>query len=128
MVAEEIQAHELLDRSTLETLFSLGERRGKDLLGQLFGLFLEQGPKSFASLGAALDAGDASEVKAVAHSLKGSYRSLGVPRLAEISRRLEEDGAAGNLERGPVLLTELEKSFEQTRVALKAFLEEKKSS
>ena len=50
MAAEDLQTQELLDRTTLETLASLGERRGKDLLGQLFGLFLDQGPKSFEAL------------------------------------------------------------------------------
>ncbi len=122
MAVEDPTAVELLDESILQTLSMLGERRGKDLLGQLFGLFLEQGPKGFTSLRQALASGDAVQVKSTAHSLKGSYRSLGTPRLAEFSRRLEEMGSSGELEGGESVVAELESCFAQTSEALRSFL------
>ena len=127
MAPENSQTAELLEISILDTLATLGERRGKDLLGQLFSLFLEQGPKGFGELRKALDEGNAGEVKSVAHSLKGSYRSLGTPRLAELSRRLEELGTSGRLAGGQEVLSELETCFDQTSEALKHFLDAKKA-
>ena len=122
MGGQDPAAVDLLDESILQTLSMLGERRGKDLLGQLFGLFLEQGPTSFSSLRGALASGDAAEVKSTAHSLKGSYRSLGTPRLAELSRQLEEMGSSGQLAGGESILAELELCFGQTSEALRSFL------
>ena len=122
MGPENSQVAELLDMSILETLATLGERRGKDLLGQLFGLFQEQGPKGFATIRQALESGNATEIKSMAHSLKGSYRSLGTPRLAELSRQMEEKGSTGRLDGGAELLAELELCFEHTQKALGDFL------
>ncbi len=122
MGGQDPAAVDLLDESILQTLSMLGERRGKDLLGQLYGLFLEQAPTSFSSLRQALASGDADGVKSTAHSLKGSYRSLGTPRLAELSRQLEEMGSSGQLEGGETILAELESCFGQTSEALQSFL------
>lgn len=121
MSQEEAPA-ELLDLSMLETLSMLGNRRGKDLLGQLFGLYLEQGPEGFAKMRTALAAGRSTDLKGVAHSLKGSYRSLGTPRLAAISKELEDKGSAGDLQGCDVLLDQLEQAFEETTVALRELL------
>ena len=128
MGADDQKPGDLLDLTTLETLALLGERRGKDLLGQLFGLFQDQGPKSFASLRSAVAAGSSAEVKSVAHSLKGSYRSLGTPRLAEISLRLEEKGTNGDLDGAGELVDDLEQCFLDTTRALQGFLESKTST
>ena len=122
MNQESTFAEALLDLTMLETLSSLGERRGKDLLGQLFGLYLQQGPEGFAKMRSALAVDDSAEIKSVAHSLKGSYRSLGTPRLAEISKQLEEKGTTGDLSGGGDLLDELEQTFDATTVALREFL------
>ena len=122
---EGASTEELLDLSILETLHSLGERRGKDLLGQLFGLFQQQGPQGFEQIRSALAVQQPSEIKSVAHGLKGSYRSLGTPRLAEICRVLEEKGGTGDLSGGEALLSELEEVFESTVAALKDFLASK---
>ncbi|MEM6792918.1 MAG: Hpt domain-containing protein [Acidobacteriota bacterium] len=113
----------LLDLETLDTLRQLGRRRGRDLLGQLFGLFSDQGPESFAKLRRAALEGDAETVREVAHSLKGSYRSLGTPRLAKRCEALEERGrGGGDLAGLSSALDELERDFVQTREALELFL------
>ena len=105
----------------------LGERRGKDLLGQLFDIFLDQGPKGFAEIRDALQTGNAEQVKSVAHSLKGSYRSLGTPRIAELSRLLEDLGARGETDGGEAILDQLETCFEETSAALQTFLDARKA-
>ena len=113
----------VLDTSILQTLISLGQRRGRDLLGQLTQIFLDQGPKSFAHLRTAISEGNTKEVHETAHSLKGSYQSLGMPRLGELSRQLEEQGRTGDLSMSSETLRRLEETFETTRVELAAYLE-----
>lgn len=119
---------DLLDFNVLNTLVDLGRRRGKDLLGQLFSLFLQQGPVSIQKLHAAVAAVDLEAVKSEAHSLKGSYRSLGLPRLAEICRRLEVSSTNGDLGDGQELLVALDQAYEMTSAALGAFINERGAS
>ncbi|MEO1365566.1 MAG: Hpt domain-containing protein [Acidobacteriota bacterium] len=125
---QEMSGEDLLDAATLETLAQLGERRGRDLLGQLADLFSEQGPKSFATMRQAVAAADLKVVRETAHSLKGSYRSLGTVRLADLSAELEGLGRSGVLDGVEALLDDLEASFAATEVALRAFIERRKNA
>ena len=127
MSQSEVSVEDLLDIQTLESLAMLGERRGKDLLGQLVALFSDQGPKSFGQLRQALAEGDATAVSETAHSLKGSYRSLGTVRLAEISEKLERRGREGLLDGLDADLGELEETFAATKLRLEAFLEQRRA-
>ena len=111
-----------LDPATLQMLTELGERRGKDLLGQLYGLFQDQGPTGIAELRRALAAGDAVAFTEAAHSLKGSYRSLGTPRLAELAADLETAGREGRLDGLATEVDTLESAFHQTDQALGEFI------
>ena len=127
MGQSEVSLEDLLDIQTLESLAMLGERRGKDLLGQLVALFSDQGPKSFKQLRQALAEGDATTVSETAHSLKGSYRSLGTVRLAQISETLERRGREGQLDGLDAELSELEETFSVTERQLEAFLEQRRA-
>ncbi|MEM8932946.1 MAG: Hpt domain-containing protein [Acidobacteriota bacterium] len=111
-----------LDSATLQMLTDLGERRGKDLLAQLYGLFQTQGPSGIAELRRALSEGDAVAFTEAAHSLKGSYRSLGTPRLAEIAADLEAAGRAGRLDGVASEVDDLESAFHHTDQALGDFI------
>ncbi|MEM1202315.1 MAG: Hpt domain-containing protein [Acidobacteriota bacterium] len=113
----------LLDLSTLQMLSDLGDRRGKDLLGQLYGLFIAQGPESFAKMRQAVASGEPNTVREVAHSLKGSYRSIGTPVLADLCFELEQRGKAGDLgDDADTVLDRLEETFEATSAALGDYL------
>ncbi|MEM1182461.1 MAG: Hpt domain-containing protein [Acidobacteriota bacterium] len=112
----------LLDKTILESLAALGERRGKDLLAQLVALFSEQGPKAFAAMRQALADGNSEVLRETAHSLKGSYRSLGVTRLAEISSDLEGLGRSGRFDGVEGLMDDLEATFTLTEEALQEFI------
>ncbi|MEM8994479.1 MAG: Hpt domain-containing protein [Acidobacteriota bacterium] len=125
---QEMSGDDLLDAATLETLAQLGERRGRDLLGQLAALFSEQGPKSFATLRRAVADADTAAIRDTAHSLKGSYRSLGTLRLADLSAELESLGRRGVLDGVEALLDDLEASFAATEVALRGFIEGRKNA
>jgi HPt (histidine-containing phosphotransfer) domain-containing protein len=112
-----------LDREILDSLAMLGERQGKDLLGQLFGIFSSQGPIGFANLRQALADGDSKALREIAHSPKGSYRSLGIPRLADLAERLETQGREETWEGCAESIDALEKEFEATSEALGQWIE-----
>ena len=112
-----------LDHETLESLAMLGERRGKDLLGQLFGIFVDQGPSGVRSMREALAGLDSDSLRETAHSLKGSYRSLGTPRLADLAEQLENLGRDGFWEGCSELIDDLETEFEATSEELRRLIE-----
>lgn len=112
-----------VDATVLGTLDDLGKRRGKDLLGQLFQIFVEQGPETFANMRRAVELANPNDLASSAHSLKGSYQSLGLPRLAKICTELESRGRAGQLSGLDVWLDHLEHEFDATRIALREYVE-----
>lgn len=112
-----------LDRETLGSLAELGQRRGKDLLTQLFGIFRDQGPAGIESMRQSLADGDTASLRETAHSLKGSYRSLGTPRLARLAEALENLGRAERLQGCAALVDALEREFRSTSDALGQFVE-----
>lgn len=52
-------------------------------------IFLKHAPAQVAALGQALEAGDAAQISATAHKLKGSCLAIGAPRMAELCASLE---------------------------------------
>ncbi|MEO1086147.1 MAG: Hpt domain-containing protein [Acidobacteriota bacterium] len=125
---QEMSGDDLLDVATLETLAELGERRGRNLLAQLAELFREQGPKAFATMRRAVADADMKVIRETAHSLKGSYRSLGTVRLANLSAELERLGRREQLDGVGDLLDDLEDSFTATEEALRGFIQGRKDA
>jgi signal transduction histidine kinase/HPt (histidine-containing phosphotransfer) domain-containing protein len=68
-----------------------------DSLRELVELFFRQTTQQFAQLEAALAANQSAEVRRVAHSCAGASATLGMARLGQLMRRLEKEGAAGEL-------------------------------
>jgi HPt (histidine-containing phosphotransfer) domain-containing protein len=62
-------------------------------------LFLQTVPDLVDALGAAVAAGDAVQVKQLAHKLKGNCLSLGATRMAAVCHTVELAAAAGRIER-----------------------------
>jgi HPt (histidine-containing phosphotransfer) domain-containing protein len=89
-----------------------------DLASDLLELFEKTAAATLGELRAALDSGDADEVRRLAHRLKGSARNVGASGMAEIAAALEQrppDPAA--------TLGSLEAALEPTRTQLRAALE-----
>jgi signal transduction histidine kinase/CheY-like chemotaxis protein/HPt (histidine-containing phosphotransfer) domain-containing protein len=80
-----------------------------ELLGEVAALFRESCPGRLAALRAALDAGDAPTVEALAHGLKGSAANFSCDQVVETARRMEELARAGRLEQVSAALPELER-------------------
>jgi HPt (histidine-containing phosphotransfer) domain-containing protein len=55
-----------------------------------------------------------------AYTLKGGAGNLGVARMAETARLLEESGRAGDLWAAPALLRRLDADFEEARAEFSA--------
>ena len=61
--------------------------------------FVDDGPRLLARLHTAVDRGDANEVQASAHALKGTVRFFGDNALYDLAYSLETQGRTGNLDR-----------------------------
>jgi signal transduction histidine kinase/HPt (histidine-containing phosphotransfer) domain-containing protein len=68
-----------------------------DSLRELVEMYFKQTTQQFDQIKAALLAGNADEVRRVAHSCAGASATLGMMRLGQLMRDLEKEGAAGAL-------------------------------
>lgn len=79
----------------------------QQLLRELVGIFVDDGPKRLEALRAAMAAADAQQLEQIAHSLKGSAAILGAVRLQESARALEEAARNGFADNNAHLVPEL---------------------
>ena len=77
----------------------------QQLLSELVGIFIDDGPKRLQAIRAALTASNVREVEHVAHSLKGSAAILGATRLQTAALALEDAAHDGHTENGPDLVS-----------------------
>ncbi|HKY81660.1 MAG TPA: Hpt domain-containing protein [Sphingobium sp.] len=68
----------------------------EELLIELAGVFIEEGPEMMRQVRAAIDNRDAPELQRSAHSLKGSAHIFAASAAADAAFRLEAMGAEGN--------------------------------
>jgi len=66
-------------------------------LRELVELYYQQTTQQFAQIQTAIAAGQAGEVRRIAHSCAGASATLGMKRLGQLMRELESEGAAGTL-------------------------------
>ena len=92
--------------------------RGPDRWPELMGLFLEDAEQRIDRLAEAIPAGDAEQVRELAHALRGSSANYGATALRELSSQLESLGAEGRLEPAAELIGGLAVEFERARRAL----------
>lgn len=85
-------------------------------------LFLERAPEVLGRMRAAVEGGDAAELREAAHTFKGSSLAIGAKPVADIALRLEKAGAAGALDDAPSTLVELEDAYARLEPALRAHL------
>ncbi|KAB8189832.1 response regulator [Nonomuraea phyllanthi] len=67
-------------------------------LADVAGAYLTTTPRTFEELRRAAEAGDASQVAALAHRLKGSCATVGAVREAELCRRVEDLARTGGID------------------------------
>jgi CheY-like chemotaxis protein len=108
-------ASDAIDAAALAELRTLGA--GDDLIA----LFLTEAPATLAALGQASAQGDASELRELAHSLKGSCRYLGALQMAALLAELEQIGSRGSVVAAAALLEQIEQEFDRVRHALVSY-------
>ena len=109
----------IIDRSVLDELRALGSP-GDDLLAEVIGVFLAEGPGQVRSVNDALASRDAAAIQRAAHRLKGSALGLGARQLAALVGEVELAARAGDAERATSAAAGLDAAFEAARVSLKA--------
>jgi two-component system, sensor histidine kinase and response regulator len=113
--AEVLDADRLVELSDLDTSGS-----GSALVGRLVECFLARAPADLASLGVAVQCGDATAVAHVAHRLKGAAATLGSVGLVRLCQELEALASAGGLPPADDLLWRLEQEFDRVTSVLDA--------
>lgn len=114
-----------INREVIETLRGLGEKTGKNIVGQLITLYVDSTPKALTDIQEKLDQGAMEEVAQIAHSLKSSSGNVGAEQMSEISASIEEaicDSEDENVDVSSVkgMVAELVKIYEPTSVELKS--------
>jgi signal transduction histidine kinase/HPt (histidine-containing phosphotransfer) domain-containing protein len=89
-----------------------------DSLRELIELYCRQTTQQFVQLEAAMAANQPAEVRRVAHSCAGSSATLGMMRLGQLMRRLEKEGAAGELTNAGPICEDAQREYQ----AVKQFL------
>ena len=102
---------------------SLGD--DEEFVHEVLAEFLLTAPDLLSRIGGAVSAGDAIAIKAEAHALKGSCRTIGAEDLAAISAELEMAGKTGDLAQTPQLLSRLTNEFTRLRLNLETYLYQK---
>jgi CheY-like chemotaxis protein len=97
---------------------SFGDQ-GAESVGGLIDTFLEHAPDHLATLRAAIERDDASEVRRAAHTLKSNAATFGANTLEEMCRTLEAKAKAGGLDGGADLLAAVEREMARVESALR---------
>ena len=80
----------------------------EEIFGELCDIFLDDAPKRLAAIRAALEARDATGVRAAAHAFKGAAGVFDATGIVDAARRLEQMGDQGRLEGTDAVFHELE--------------------
>ena len=88
----------------------LGDRQ---LAGEILSGFLSQAPGQVRRLAAGLSAGDAGEVRLMAHALQGAANTVAAGLLGAVARETEQAAGAGDLKHAALLLPEVNSHLER---------------
>lgn len=99
----------------------------RELLANLFQLYIDDAPKKLQSLGEHLSKAEFYQVERIAHSLKGASATVGASRLCGLAAALEQTAKAGaqespeSRESMDALCRELTLACDQTISSMKEF-------
>jgi HPt (histidine-containing phosphotransfer) domain-containing protein len=94
--------------SVLDVRSALGRLGGdEELLSDMIGFFVEDGPRLMEALHAAAEEQDAPAARKAAHSLKGLILGCGGVRAGRAAQAVEDTAYAGDVEDLPLLVENL---------------------
>ena len=103
----------------MQALAELREIMGDDF-NQLISVFITDSEKRLSDLHAAINTHNAAQVRAVAHSFKGSALNLSASGLTQLCRMLETMGREEKLEGAAEVLVRIEAEFARVQQYLLA--------
>ena len=116
-VADEAVGSDVVDAERFDMLHEM-VKDGVSLFQRSSGNFIAHARDHLDAIGSAVGAGDAAELTAAAHKLKGSALNLGLPRVGATAHELEERARAGMLEGTEALRARLVREMELALAAL----------
>jgi PAS domain S-box-containing protein len=93
----------------------------RELFAEVSRLFLEDCPGRLAAIGAAVDRGDAEQIRATAHALKGAAGNMSATRLFDATAALERIGEEGRVPAARAAWRRLEAEAATAMQALREF-------
>lgn len=105
-----------LDAERMEMLRELCLDAGQDMLRDMLGSWEREAARHLANAQQAMATADAQSLKTAAHALKGSCGNMGIVRLAELGRQLEQQVEVPA--EASILLAEMREEFEHAREEL----------
>jgi two-component system sensor histidine kinase/response regulator len=92
---ETLEQEMTIDPAALEEIRELTTDAGPGVFAGLLNTYLADGRRRLDELRAALETRDSPRVQRAAHTLRGSSGGVGARRLAELSRRIEDESRSG---------------------------------
>jgi signal transduction histidine kinase/DNA-binding response OmpR family regulator len=114
---------EPINRRALDAIRALMGPSGDALARKVILAYLDDMPAGLARMQAAAEAGDAAELRRVAHSMKSSSANVGAERLSRLCKALETIGGTGKVDGSLPLLDEASGELRRVVAALGAELE-----
>ena len=94
----------------------------EELAKELLAAFMEDSPQRSASLGQALESGDAGEASRLAHSLKGMCGVVRTDDLVSLALSMEHSAKNGDLDKTREFYARFTDILDQTHTEIRAFL------
>lgn len=104
------------DIQAIESVLNLGNAMENldgdaELLQEVLEIFLEMIPEQLDELDASIQAGSATGLDSIAHSLKGSASNFCAVKFVETALRMEQLGKSGSVAGAPELMRQLREDF-----------------
>lgn len=110
----------LLDDEVVAALRRLSDDNGEDFLFEVIDIFLRDSVGLMERIQSAAQSGNAPDVRAAVHALKGSSSTVGAGRLAGLCAQLEQRIDRGDESNLAGWVRQIAETYEQTRSALMA--------
>jgi two-component system, sensor histidine kinase and response regulator len=107
-----------VDMTVISDLKELSRETNSDMFGELVDIFLSTTPETITSILTSLDKGDIEQIQKSAHSLVGSCGNLGIIRMSNLARKIEQISKAGAIEGVDALLEELQAELNRVTLIL----------
>jgi PAS domain S-box-containing protein len=111
-----------LDPVIFESLWDVFGRDGQKMTTLVIEPFLDRGHDFMEQLHGALTSGDRASIGTIAHTLKGSSRTLALNALGQAAELLEREGATASKERLGTYLEDLEAHFSKAAAFLRTVI------